>query len=220
VFESEANPLGTNPDGNREIFTWTASTGLAQLTFTSGVHNVRPVIGGNGSWAYYVVTDLAGAPVLDVERVHTTSLARERVAGLVPCRFDAFDSEFPLPSPPGVAVRVSAADGDSRAVFHGGPDCSGRNGDLGLEVYYLDFAAPRTLRLGPAQPTLLAWDADPAAVGFDVLRGELAALAFDGPTVDLGAATCIENDRTVPGGTYGVSSSGAPREPASGDCAL
>ena len=120
---------------------------------------------------------------------------------------------------------------------------SGHNGDGTAEVYLIDRSTPPALRLGPAQPTLLEWDAGSGPFLYDVIRGDLAALAAAGPAVDLGTVTCIENDsvdnatlaledpevpapgqgffylyRGAPGGDYGSSSSGAPRRPAAGDC--
>jgi Tol biopolymer transport system component len=49
AFESNANPLGTNVDGNYEIFLWDASTGLAQITNTLGGNSLNPSINADGN---------------------------------------------------------------------------------------------------------------------------------------------------------------------------
>jgi Tol biopolymer transport system component len=49
AFSSNANPLGSNGDGNFEIFLWDASTGLTQITNTTGRDRFVPSINASGT---------------------------------------------------------------------------------------------------------------------------------------------------------------------------
>src|SRR5262249_32700180 len=42
--------------------------------------------------------------------------------------------------------------------------------------------------------TLLSWDPDPQSKYYDVVRGNVANLTFNGTTVDLGTVTCLEDN--------------------------
>jgi len=48
AFESDADHLGTNADGNVEIFLWVANRGLVQVTQTIGGSNDLPALGQTG----------------------------------------------------------------------------------------------------------------------------------------------------------------------------
>lgn len=52
AFQSDCDPLGTNQDGNVEVFVWKAGT-LAQLTASSGCDNLAPSISGNGNFVAF-----------------------------------------------------------------------------------------------------------------------------------------------------------------------
>src|SRR5436305_13473558 len=49
TFASGTNPLGSNGDGNSEIFLWDASTGLTQITNTNSGNSSDPVINAAGN---------------------------------------------------------------------------------------------------------------------------------------------------------------------------
>ncbi len=104
------------------------------------------------------------------------------------------------------------------------------------------------LPLRGRRPDLLHWDPSPWALSYDVIRGDLAALASGlGGMVDLGTVTCLEDDspdamtiiddmdepvsgqgffylyRGAPGdligpGSWGGATGGAERMPAGGSC--
>jgi Tol biopolymer transport system component len=62
AFQSETNPLGSNSDGNFEIFLWDASTGLTQITNTSSGVNSLPAINAAGDRiAFESSADLVGS---------------------------------------------------------------------------------------------------------------------------------------------------------------
>lgn len=108
------------------------------------------------------------------------------------------------------------------------------------------FAPSLDLEIFESQPTVVRWNTLGPGIFYDLVRGNVAALRSIGGMVDLGVVACIENDsadlsnrtlgdaatpppgqaffylaRPAPRGTppgYGLSSSGLPRVPASGDC--
>ena len=108
------------------------------------------------------------------------------------------------------------------------------------------FAASIDLEVSELQPTVLRWNTLGPGISYDLVRGSVAALRSVGGLTDLGVVTCLENDSTdlsnrglgdaaipplgqaffyaarpAPKGTppgYGLSTSGQPRVPASGDC--
>ena len=108
------------------------------------------------------------------------------------------------------------------------------------------FAPSLDLEVFEAQPTMVRWNTLGPGNSYDLVRGSTAALHPVGGMIDLGVVACIENDSTdlsnrtlgdaaippagqaffylarpTPRGTppgYGLSSSGLPRVPASGDC--
>jgi hypothetical protein len=108
------------------------------------------------------------------------------------------------------------------------------------------FAASLDLEVSEAQPTIVRWNTLGPGLSYDLVRGNVAALRSVGGLTDLGVVTCLENDSTdlsnrglgdatlppvgqaffylarpTPKGTppgYGLSTSGQPRVPASGDC--
>jgi hypothetical protein len=108
------------------------------------------------------------------------------------------------------------------------------------------FAASLDLEAFEAQPTVLRWNTLGPGIAYDLVRGNVASLRSIGGLTDLGVVACLENDSTdlsnrglgdaavppvgqaffysarpAPKGTppgYGLSTSGQPRVPASGDC--
>ena len=63
VFRSTTNPLGSNGDGNNEIFLWDAATGLTQITnTTSSFVSDSPSINAAGNRiAFSSTADLVGS---------------------------------------------------------------------------------------------------------------------------------------------------------------
>jgi hypothetical protein len=108
------------------------------------------------------------------------------------------------------------------------------------------FAPSLDLEIAELQPTVLRWNTLGPGISYDLVRGNVAALRSIGGLTDLGVVTCLENDSTdlsnrglgdaalppagqaffyvarpAPKGAapgYGLSTSGQPRVPASGDC--
>ena len=245
VYDSSANPVGTNADGSLEIFLWTESTGLTrQLTSSPSGVNRSPTISRDGSWVYF----WSDAPRYGWEvpdspqpyRVNAATSTVERVGGLIGCSQDAYEFE-PL-RPPSVSMTGTLAVFGTRGV------CTEANNDRSGEIWLVDRTAKPKIRVSPGQaPTVVSWDVESGPVFYDVIRGNVASLApGGGGTVDLGAVTCIASDtptsstapdptiplpgqvffylyRATPGavagpGSYGTGSSGGERVPSSGGC--
>ena len=126
-----------------------------------------------------------------------------------------------------------AANGDFLSVAAG--DFAGTNPLADVEVWHFDADGPSFVLSGGATTTLTPT----AGIGSqDLIRGDLAALGFDGAgDVDLGAVTCLaedtataldDSDLPAPGagffylgrslGSYGAASDGSPRQAGGGDC--
>jgi Tol biopolymer transport system component len=242
AWESRNDPLGTNPEGNSEIFLYEATTGRTrQLTSTRTWHNEHQSISGDGAFVYYRSMAPYGSndpEVYRLMRVNVETGLVERVGALRPCELSG-------------DPRPIVANGDGTlAVFAGGRDCTGMNPDGELELYLVDRNTPPEIRVSPGDdPTLLSWDVASGPIRYDVIRGDVAALSLAaGGTVDLGDVVCIENDSVdadtrsfedseQPGpdqvffylfrgsegdqapGSYGRASTGEERLPSSGGCA-
>jgi Tol biopolymer transport system component len=77
AFASTADPLGTNADGNQEVFVYDLpSDVLTQVTNTSGDFSVDPSLSGDGlSLAYTSSADLSGANPNHIPQIFLQSLA-------------------------------------------------------------------------------------------------------------------------------------------------
>jgi hypothetical protein len=238
VFQSDAD-YGSNQDRNTEIFAYTQSGGIEQLTFTSEGDNTQPRISGNGSWIYFL-SDVPYFEHSDSDSRHFFRVDREtatveRVGALSPCD----------------EATISVNHDGSLAVFSAGLDCTGRNPDGARELYTIDRNAQPRIFVSPGpQPTVVSWDTLSGPIRYDVIRGDGASLALPGnDIVDLGAVVCLENDSPdadtvgdedpeLPGpgqlffyllrgsmganagpGSYGQATTGEERLPTSGDCA-
>lgn len=242
VFESTANPLGTNPEGNLELFLWNATGGTTrQLTFTTSGANRSPSFSRDGAWVYFWSdSPRLGWEVpdaLQLYRLDVATATAQRVGGLRACASGYYPGQTPLPP-----VAVSTA-GDL-AVFSTDGDCTNENVDGNSEVFAVDrLAAPQIRVTGGTGPTIVSWDVESGPSAYDVIRGDLSSLHFRGDgSVDLGTVACLENDsldpstanapdfvppspgqsffylyRGVPG-SYGTATSGGVRSPTSGGC--
>jgi Tol biopolymer transport system component len=238
TFQSDAN-YGSNPDRNTEIFVYTRTGGVQQVTFTSEGYNSQPRISRDGRWVYFLSDSFHfeenHSDAKHFFRVDLETGTVERVSALSPC-----DEET-------LAVNHDG----SLAVFSAGLDCTGQNPDGADELHTIDRnAQPRVFVSAGTQPTVVSWDAHSGPIRYDVIRGDHANLSLPGNgTVDLGAVVCLENDSPdadtvgdedpdLPGpgqaffyvlrgsvgadagpGSYGQATGGEERLPASGDCA-
>jgi hypothetical protein len=180
VYHSNADPLGTNPENNREIFLYdTEEETTDQLTTAGGS---KPRISPNGAFVVFrgVWTEPVGTEIYRLERA--TGDVRLASAGIYTT--DWLDTRL------GYDV-----DNDGNMAFYGDGDLVGRNPDESWEIWLAEFDEASQFEVGADHPTVLSWDPLPWALGYDVIRGDLAALApgLDN-TVDLGAVVCIEND--------------------------
>jgi hypothetical protein len=85
-----------------------------------------------------------------------------------------------------------------------GPELEVQDGNTCTSDYFFDLRAVGQL------DTVLAWNAIPGAVRYDVIRGDLDQPYEDGSSVRLGVVTCIENDSLD-------TTTGAGTEPANPD---
>jgi Tol biopolymer transport system component len=198
VFASAANPLGTNPEGNTELFLWDADTAATvQLTqFASGGSGV-PRISEDGRTVYF----LSDAPVFendpdrptDIYRVVRATGAIERVGGL---RFGVVEGAGELGAFfGGGGGAVPSRDGE-RAAFTGFGDFTRDNADLLSEIWLIDRLEPAQIQVVPGEPTLVRWPVESGPVRYDVIRGNVPALGPGaGGTVTLGTVLCLaDND--------------------------
>jgi Tol biopolymer transport system component len=248
AYQSNGNPLGTNANGNHEIFLWTASTGVTrQLTTTGGGNNQSPSISRDGAFVYY----WSDVPRYGWEwsnypqayRVDVTTGISERVGGLEGCSDNAFIAGPPL-------RRMSLSANGSRAVFGSSGICTPGNADASGEVFLIDRATPPAIVVSSgSDPTVVSWDTESGPAFYDAIRGDRASLTLRGDgSVDLGTVVCLADDSTVPStasapdpdiplpgqvffylyrgtpgasagpGSYGKSSSGGERIPSFGGC--
>jgi Tol biopolymer transport system component len=244
VYSSTADPLGTNPESNEELFLWNAqTTSTVQLTTTASGSNLRPRFSGDGQYVYFYSDsphfgeDHAGWAAQF--RVSVGSQVVERVGGLISCMNETTSLPYP--------ISVDAT--GRRAVFASYGDCAGINLDWSEEIVAIDRLASASIRVSPGPaPTTVEWDVESGPVRYDVIRGDVASLGFDSGNVDLGAVVCVEDDSTDAStvgsedldtptsgqvffylyrgtqgmtdgpGSYGTASSGEERMPASGGC--
>lgn len=248
AWHSSANPLGTNPELNTEIFVHDVTqSSLSQLTSTTEGASFSVRLSGDGSSAWFA----SNAPFFEADVDRPVDLFRaeigsgmlERVSGLRVAGAGAALETFGLTAILGEGLSV-ARDGE-RAVFSRLGDYTRGNPDLLPELWLVDREAPASIVVGKEAPTLVSWPVVPSALRYDVIRGAVDELA---PGGDLGATVCVENDsadndtlgsedpeQPAPGsaffylyrgsagllagsGSYGQSSAGEERLPSFGDC--
>ncbi len=194
VFESAADLAGGNPELNLEVLVWDANTlTTTPLTLTLEGSSGGARISADGAWVHFSSTaalleDDPDAPA-DLYRVPSGGGAVERIG----------PPRAALPSlgllPLGGSGSVSPDDAGDVSVFAGLGDFTGGNPDLLSELWAIDRLASPRFEVGKPSPTLLTWDPEPGPLRYDVIRGDVAALAFDGAAdVDLGAVACLEDD--------------------------
>jgi len=247
VYFSSADPLGTNPDQNDEIFLFDAPTSTTQqLTVTTSGAAHLPRISGDGEFVYFI----SSAPffeTLPTERFEyyrlTVSTGLIERAGGLRDRRSGVGGNTVFDRPTLVATS------DGRAIVSGRLIATNVNFDQNAQLWFVDFDAPARIRPGKEAPTLVGWDVEPDSVRYDVIRGDLANLQPGGPgEIDLGPVVCIEDDspdndtmgsedatQPDPGqilfyvrrgsrgmlagpGSYGLASDGSARVPAFGNC--
>jgi len=118
-----------------------------------------------------------------------------------------------------------------------------RQGILSKGFLYFSGDPVDSLMIYDSINTTASWASIPGALGYDVIRGNLASIQESGGQISLGSVVCIENDSTdtttapnhrdasmpalgtgffyllrVTAGTYGTGTSGSLRVPSSGDC--
>lgn len=242
AFVSDADPLGTNPDGGDEVFVWDAAGAvLRQATSLPGGSMGRVRLSRDGAYVAFATT----APVFEPNpaehfvpyRVEVATGAIERLGGI----------ETTIPEGSDRYGGFVASDQTGRRfAFMTELDPVGRNPDLSTEIFFLDLALTPKISVSRSSPTLVSWDPDPHAVRYDVVRGNVASLAIAGSTVDLGPVVCLADDLSglsiadgvdpAPGqayfyvrrgtqgaadgpGSYGQGTGNRERVPGSGGCA-
>jgi Tol biopolymer transport system component len=137
VFDSDADLLGTNPDGSREVYAMRADgTGLAQLTSgPAGTQSRLPRVDDGGVWVVFESNaDLDGGNpdgTYEVHRVRTDGTGLERLTGDA-----ALDSRAP---------DISGAGG--RIAFGSAADLLGTNPEHNAEIYVYEPDPPALRQL-------------------------------------------------------------------------
>jgi Tol biopolymer transport system component len=248
IFTSTADPLGTNPELNAEIFSWNpANSTLTQLTSFAEGSSGGARLSGDGAWVYFS----SDAPIFESDPDTPTDLYRLPVAGgpierVGALRAGAVGGIGPIGLGGGGAM-VPDATGDT-VVFSGIGDFTEANKDLLSELWVIDRQAVPVLDVDAGSPAAVAWTHNSGPLRYDAIRGDIASLADGGATVDLGPVICLEDDspdadtvgfedtdQPVPGqaffylyrgtqglldgpGSYGAASDGRERLAGAGDC--
>jgi Tol biopolymer transport system component len=124
AFESDTNPLGSNGDGNREIFLWDAATGLTQITNTTGGLSRVPSINAAGNRVTFAST----ANILGSDGDGSFEIFLwDAATGVTQVTQDPQDSFAP---------EINAA--GNRIAFDSNGNFTGGNSDLNLENFLWD----------------------------------------------------------------------------------
>ncbi len=212
VWASATNPLGTNPEGNTELFLYDADTAsTVQLTQFATGGSGGPRISEDGRYVYF----LSDAPIFeddpdrptDIYRVVRATGAIERVGGL---RFGVVEGAAALGAFfGGGGGAIPSRDGE-QAAFTGFGDFTRGNADLLSEIWLIDRLAPAQIEVVPGEPTLVRWPVESGPVRYDVIRGNVSALGSGaGGTVTLGAVVCLADDDPL-NSTEGRTDAGIP----------
>ncbi|ANM31337.1 hypothetical protein ABI59_19780 [Acidobacteria bacterium Mor1] len=245
VFDSRADPLGTNADGNSEIFLrdYTAGT-LTQLTDTIEGNNLGARISRDGNVVFFDSStpffEANPQGIRDVYRLVIGSGDLRRVGGL-----RRGESTFVYTWEYRDFVQPDAT--GRRVLFGEEGDYSEENQDGGAEFWLADFGVDPAITVSKTAPTVFSWEPMPSAIRYDAIRGNVADLAASGGNIDLGSVVCLEDespdadtegfgDTEPPAGTvyfylfrgtqgvddgpgsYGTGSDGSERLATGGDC--
>ncbi|MDQ7088150.1 MAG: hypothetical protein Q9Q13_09965 [Acidobacteriota bacterium] len=244
AFASSGDLAGANADGNSEIFVYEpAGPTLRQLTDTTkgGSGGVR--LSRDGQWVYFFsdapfFEDDPDAPV-DLYRVPAQGGGVERVSAL---RAGLLGGLGDVGSLAGGSLGIG--DDAGRVLFSGVGDFTEQNPDLLGELWLVDAGRAPRIEVSKAAPTVLHWRHESGPLRYDAIRGSVDQLGVG----DLGPVVCLEDDSPdadtegfgdsqapAPGqaffylyrgtrglldgpGSYGRSSGGSERRPASGGC--
>ena len=189
VWTSGANPLGTDPEGNTELFLYDADTAATvQLTqFAEG----GPAARGSARTAA-TSTSSPTRPIFetdpdrptDIYRVVRATGAIERVGGL---RFGVVEGLGELGAFLGGGGGATPSRDGERAAFTGFGDFTRENADLLSEIWLIDRLAPAQIEVVPGEPTLVRWPVESGPVRYDVPRQRLGARPGRGRHGTLGA---------------------------------
>ncbi|HXV75191.1 MAG TPA: hypothetical protein VD788_02660, partial [Candidatus Polarisedimenticolaceae bacterium] len=192
VWAGETDPVGTNPDGNVEVFHYDVQNDtITQLTDTTAGNAFHPRITEDGAWVYFD----SSSPFFDENpqgrnewfRYEVATGRLERAGGIRrgPSEvYTHFVDQY-------WHVAVDAT-GD-RAAFAAVGDWAGTNPDYSGELYLADYRGSGRIEASKQAPTLVTWEADPRYVRYDIIRGDLANVGYDAGTITLGPVACLES---------------------------
>ncbi len=196
VFDSSSDPLGTNPNGNNQVFIYNiASASLQQLTSYTEGDSAGAQISGNGDWIYFS----SNAPIFeedpdapsDLYRIPPSGLGIERV-GALRAGFAGGIGSFSFLIGGG---SLQPDDSGDVTVFIGFGDLTEANPDLLSEVWFIDRNASSKMVVSKETPTTLSWIHESGPLRYDVIRGDLSLVGpGEGETIDLGPVVCLEDD--------------------------
>jgi Tol biopolymer transport system component len=139
AYSSDGNPLGTNPDGNQEIFLYDVKLATTkQITTTIDDFECgSPSIDKKGRWIVFVTdADLLGTNPDENEEVYLYDVVGNRFVQVTQTS-DSFDSpEHPVIVPNGKHV-----------LFDSEANHAGRNGDRNREIFRYEIATGVTEQL-------------------------------------------------------------------------
>ena len=247
AYASWADPLGTNPENNREVFLLDVTTStLTQLTTTAAGDSSHPRFSRDGGYVFFH----SSAPLFEAGSSEVYDGYRYAIAT---ARLDRVTSLRRPPSslsPGGYRDRGTymEVDGTGRfAVIGRSGNYTETNADLNREGWVADFEQAPAVTVSREAPTIFSWEPTPQAIRYDAIRGDVANLSIDGSDVDLGSVVCLEDESpdantegygdTEPAvgqvyfylfrgtqgqndgpGSYGQSSGGLERVGGGGDC--
>jgi Tol biopolymer transport system component len=196
VFDTSADPLGTNPNGNNQVLFYNVtSASLHQVTFYSEGDSAGARIGGDGTWIYFS----SNAPVFendpdapsDLYRILPTGVGIERV-GALRAGFAGGIGAISFLTGGG---SLQADDSGDVTVFIGFGDLTEANPDLLSEVWFIDRNASTEIFVSNETPTVLSWAHESGPLRYDVIRGDLSLVGPGGDgIIDLGPVVCLEDD--------------------------
>ena len=184
VWASLGDFVGENPGHFFQVFLRDTNTATTRQLTHETCNASAPRITRNGAWVYTVTCS-------GLIRIAVSGGAVERVQGFGSVLAPTGDYLYFADPDPGVQSFSPDTSGTKTAIA--GYDLLGLS-PHSPSLYLVDQTAKPKFTVGKASPTLLTWDPDPQSIKYDVVRGNVANLAFNGSTVDLGTVVCLEND--------------------------